>query len=160
MKEDEKLIAALFSELSESYNEIIWRFTSAFDSENVSLIGTAVDEIRLDIDQEHNFKDIDQTQFRDLSFEKFDLFLNGKFAYVISKLEFKGKTAKGENFILNMRVSAMLEKTRWEMVVSTFALFCTIKNVEEGNSIWSREFCESQEKPFLNLWMSVSQSTE
>ena len=39
MKEDEKLIAALFSELSESYNEgDVERFTSAFDRENVSLI--------------------------------------------------------------------------------------------------------------------------
>ena len=100
MKEDEKLIAALFSELSESYNEgDIERFTSAFESENVSLIGTAVDEIRLDIDQIRTQfqRDIDQTQSRDLSFEKFDFFLNGEFAYVISKLEFKGKTAKGEN---------------------------------------------------------------
>ena len=51
MKEDEKLIAALFSELSESYNEgDVERFTSAFDRENVSLIGTTVDEIRLDIE--------------------------------------------------------------------------------------------------------------
>ena len=93
MKEDEKLIAALFSELSESYNEgDIERFTSAFDSENVSLIGTAVDEIRLDIDQIRTQfqRDIDQTRSRDLSFEKFDFFLNGEFAYVISKLEFKG----------------------------------------------------------------------
>ena len=80
MKEDEKLIAALFSKLSESYNEgDIERFMSAFDSENVSLIGTAVDEIRLDIDQIRSQfqRDVDQTQSRDLSFEKFDFFLNG-----------------------------------------------------------------------------------
>ena len=64
MKEDEKLIAALFSELSESYNKgDVERFTSAFDRENVSLIGTAVDEIRLDIDQIRSQfqRDIDQT---------------------------------------------------------------------------------------------------
>ena len=138
MKEDEKLIAALFSELSESYNEgDIERFTSAFDSENVSLIGTAVDEIRLDIDQIRTQfqRDIDQTQSRDLSFEKFDFFLNGEFAYVISKLEFKGKTAKGENFILNMRVSAMLENTHGKWLFRH--LHCSVpdKNVEEGNSI-------------------------
>ncbi len=138
MKEDEKLIAVLFSELSESYHEgDIERFTSAFDSENVSLIGTAVDEIRLDIDQiKSQFqRDIDQTQSRDLSFEKFDFFLNGEFAYVISKLEFKGKTAKGENFILNMRVSAMLEKTHGKWLFRH--LHCSVpdKNVEEGNSI-------------------------
>lgn len=111
MKEDEKLIAALFSELSESYNEgDVERFTSAFDRENVSLIGTTVDEIRLDIEQIRTQfqRDIDQTQSRDLSFKKFDFFLHGQFAYVISKLEFKGETVKGESFILNMRVSAML----------------------------------------------------
>ena len=52
MKEDEKLITALFSELSESYNDgDAESFTSAFYTENVSLIGTAVDEIRLDIEQ-------------------------------------------------------------------------------------------------------------
>ena len=138
MKEDEKLIAALFSELSESYNEgDIERFMSAFDSENVSLIGTAVDEIRLDIDQigTQFQRDIDQTQSRDLSFENFDFFLNGEFAYVISKLEFKGKTAKGENFILNIRVSAMLEKTHGKWLFRH--LHCSVpdKNVEEGNSI-------------------------
>ena len=138
MKEDEKLIAALFSELSESYNEgDIERFTSAFESENVSLIGTAVDEIRLDIDQIRTQfqRDIDQTQSRDLSFEKFDFFLNGEFAYVISKLDCKGKTAKGENFILNMRVSAMLEKTHGKWLFRH--LHCSVpdKNVEEGNSI-------------------------
>ena len=138
MKEDEKLIAALFSELSESYNEgDIERFMSAFDSENVSLIGTAVDEIRLDIDQIRTQfqRDIDQTQSRDLSFENFDFFLNGEFAYVISKLEFKGKTAKGENFILNIRVSAMLEKTHGKWLFRH--LHCSVpdKNVEEGNSI-------------------------
>mgnify|MGYP006229204783 FL=1 len=138
MKEDEKLIAALFSELSESYNEgDIERFMPAFDSENVSLIGTAVDEIRLDIDQIRTQfqRDIDQTQSRDLSFEKFDFFLNGEFAYVISKLDFKGKTAKGENFILNMRVSAMLEKTHGKWLFRH--LHCSVpdKNVEEGNSI-------------------------
>ena len=55
MNEDEKLITALFSELSESYNEgDVERFTSAFYTENVSLIGTAVDEIRLDIEQMRN----------------------------------------------------------------------------------------------------------
>ena len=138
MKEDEKLIAALFSELSESYNEgDVERFTSAFDSENVSLIGTAVDEIRLDIDQigTQFQRDIDQTQSRDLSFENIDFFLNGEFAYVISKLEFKGKTAKGENFILNMRVSAMLEKIHGKWLFRH--LHCSVpdENVEEGNSI-------------------------
>ena len=52
MHDDEKLITALFIELSESYNEgDVGRFTSVFYTENVSLIGTAVDEIRLDIDQ-------------------------------------------------------------------------------------------------------------
>ena len=51
MKENEKLITALFSEISESYNEgDVERFTSAFYTENVSLIGTAVDEIRLNIE--------------------------------------------------------------------------------------------------------------
>ncbi|MEL0160461.1 MAG: nuclear transport factor 2 family protein [Deltaproteobacteria bacterium] len=138
MKEDEKLIAALFSELSESYNKgDVERFTSAFDRENVSLIGTAVDEIQLDIDQIRTQfqRDVDQTQSRDLSFEKFDFFLHGEFAYVISKLEFKGKTAKGESFILNMRVSAMLEKTHGKWLFRH--LHCSVpdKNVEEGNSI-------------------------
>tara|TARA_B100001093_G_scaffold460846_1_gene474932 strand:- start:45 stop:260 length:216 start_codon:yes stop_codon:yes gene_type:complete len=52
MNDDEKLITALFSELSESYNDgNVERFTSAFYTENVSLIGTVVDEIRLDIEQ-------------------------------------------------------------------------------------------------------------
>ena len=128
MKEDEKLIAALFSELSESYNEgDVERFTSAFDSENVSLIGTAVDEIRLDIDQIRSQfqRDVDQTQSRDLSFEKFDFFLNGEFAYVISKLEFKGKTAKGREFYSQYESFGNARENPWEMVISTFALFCT-----------------------------------
>ena len=60
MNDDEKLITALFSELSESYNERdVERFTFAFYTENVSLIGTSVDEIRLDIEQiRANFKEI------------------------------------------------------------------------------------------------------
>ena len=138
MKEDEKLIAALFSELSESYNEgDIERFTSAFESENVSLIGTAVDEIRLDIEQIRSQfqRDIDQTLSRDLSFKKFDFFLQGESAYVVSKLEFKGKTTKDESFVLNMRISAMLEKTHKKWLFRH--LHCSVpdKNVEEGNSI-------------------------
>ena len=138
MKEDEKLIAALFSELSESYNEgDIERFTSAFESENVSLIGTAVDEIRLDIEQIRSQfqRDIDQTLSRDLSFKKFDFFLQGESAYVVSKLEFKGKTTKDESFVLNMRISAMLEKTHGKWLFRH--LHCSVpdKNVEEGNSI-------------------------
>ena len=138
MKEDEKLIAVLFSELSESYHEgDIERFTSAFDSENVSLIGTAVDEIRLDIEQIRSQfqRDIDQTLSRDLSFKKFDFFLQSEFAYVVSKLEFKGKTTKDEGFVLNMRISAMLEKTHEKWLFRH--LHCSVpdKNVEEGNSI-------------------------
>ena len=73
MNDDEKLITALFSELSESYNDgDVERFTSAFYTENVSLIGTAVDEIRLDIEQIRSQfqRDIDQTQSRDLSFKR------------------------------------------------------------------------------------------
>ena len=138
MKEDEKLITALFSELSESYNEgDVERFTSSFYTEKVSLIGTAVDEIRLDIEQIRNQfqRDIDQTLSRDLSFKKFDFFLQGEFAYVVSKLEFKGKTTKDESFVLNMRISAMLEKTHRKWLFRH--LHCSVpdKNVEEGDSI-------------------------
>ena len=138
MNDDEKLITALFSELSESYNEgDVERFTSAFYTENVSLIGTAVDEIRLDIEQIRSQfqRDIDQTLSRDLSFKKFDFFLQGEFAYVVSKLEFKGKTTKDESFVLNMRISAMLEKTHEKWLFRH--LHCSVpdKNVKEGNSI-------------------------
>tara|TARA_Y100000813_G_scaffold138714_1_gene100579 strand:+ start:69 stop:380 length:312 start_codon:yes stop_codon:yes gene_type:complete len=103
----------------------------------MSFIGTAVDEIRLDIEQIRSQfqRDIDQTLSRDLSFKKFDFFLQGEFAYVVSKLEFKGKTTKDESFVLNMRISAMLEKTHEKWLFRH--LHCSVpdKNVEEGNSI-------------------------
>ena len=138
MNDDEKLITALFSELSESYNEgDVERFTSAFYTENVSLIGTAVDEIRLDIEQIRSQfqRDIDQTQSRDLFFKRLDFFLHVDVGYVVSKLEFKGKNNKDESFVLNMRISAMLKKTYEKWLFRH--LHCSVpdKNVEEGNSI-------------------------
>ena len=138
MNDDEKLITALFSELSESYNDgDAESFTSAFYTENVSLIGTAVDEIRLDIEQIRSQfqRDIDQTQSRDFSFKRLDFFLHVDVAYVVSKLEFKGKTNKDESFVLNMRISAMLEKTHEKWLFRH--LHCSVpdKNVEAGNSI-------------------------
>jgi len=62
-------------------------------------------------------------------------FLHVAVAYVVSKLEFKGKTNKDESFVLNMRISAMLEKTNGKWLFRH--LHCSVpdKNVEEGNSI-------------------------
>ena len=103
----------------------------------MSLIGTAADEIRLDIEKIRNQfqRDIDQTLSRDLSFKKFYFFLQGEFAYVVSKLEFKGNSTKEESFVLNMRISTMLEKTHKKWLFRH--LHCSVpdKNVEEGNSI-------------------------
>ena len=95
------------------------RLTSAFYKEDVSLIGTAVDEVRLGIEEvRYQFqRDIEQTSFRDVSLSEPQIFLHGNISYVICNLIFIGETIEGEDFAMKGRYSAMLEKNgdKWLM---------------------------------------------
>ena len=95
------------------------RLASAFYKENVSLIGTAVDEVRLGIEEvRYQFqRDIEQTSFRDVSLSEPQIFLHGNISYVICNLIFIGETIEGEDFAMKGRYSAMLEKNdgKWLM---------------------------------------------
>ena len=76
------------------------------------MIGTAVDEVRLG-NEEVRYqlqRDIEQTSFRDLSFSKFQFFFHGNISYSVSDVNFIGETVEGENFVMQGRSSAMLEK--------------------------------------------------
>ena len=95
------------------------RLTSVFYKEDVSLIGTAVGEVRVGIEAiQYQFqRDIEQTSFRDVSFSEPQIFLHGNISYVICNLIFIGETIEGEDFAMQGRYSAMLEKNgdKWLM---------------------------------------------
>ena len=55
-------------------------------------------------------RDIEQTSFRDLSFSEFQFFFHGNISYSVSDVNFIGETVEGENFVMQGRSSAMLEK--------------------------------------------------
>ena len=75
MSENEKrAVMKVFRDLQEGYKQgDVDRCLSDFHRENVSLIGTAIDEVRLGIDEiRYQFqRDIEQTSFRDLTFSEF-----------------------------------------------------------------------------------------
>ena len=107
-----------FREIEQGYKRgNVDRLTASFYKENVSLIGTAVDEVRVGIEEiQYQFqRDIEQTSFRDLSFSKFQFFFHGNISYSVSNVNFIGETVEGENFVMQGRSSAMLEKNdgRW-----------------------------------------------
>ena len=115
---DKKAIIEVLHELEQGYKlGSVDRLTSAFHKEDVSLIGTAVDEVRLGIEEvRYQFqRDIEQTSFRDLSFSEFQFFFHRNISYSFSDVNFIGETVEGENFVMKGRYSAMLEKNdvRW-----------------------------------------------
>ena len=114
MNENEKeAIIKVLHELEQGYKlGNVDRLTAAFYKENVSSIGTAVDEVRVGIEEiRYQFqRDIEQTPFRDLSFSEFQLFFHGNISYSVSDVNFIGETVEGENFVMKGRSSAMLEK--------------------------------------------------
>ena len=117
---DKKAIIEVLHELEQGYKlGSVDRFTSAFHKEDVSLIGTAVDEVRLGIEEvRYQFqRDIEQTSFRDVSLSEPQIFLHGNISYVICNLIFIGETIEGEDFAMKGRYSAMLEKNdgKWLM---------------------------------------------
>ena len=119
MNENEKeTIIELFREIEQGYKQgDVDRCIATFYKESVSLIGTAVDEVRLGIEEvRYQFqRDIEQTSFRDLSFSEFQFFFHGNLSYSVSDVNFIGETVEGENFVMKGRYSAMLEKNdgRW-----------------------------------------------
>ena len=75
-EKEKKAIIEVFRELEQGYKQgDVDRCIATFYKENVSLIGTAVDEVRLGIEEvRYQFqRDIEQTSFRDLSFSEFQL---------------------------------------------------------------------------------------
>ena len=117
--EREEIIKVLH-ELEQGYKlGNVDRLTSVFYKEDVSLIGTAVDEVRLGIEEvRYQFqRDIEQTSFRDVSLSEPQIFLHGNISYVICNLIFIGETIEGEDFAMKGRYSAMLEKNgdKWLM---------------------------------------------
>ena len=74
---ENKAIIEVFRELEQGYKQgDVDRCIATFYEENVSMIGTAVDEVRLG-NEEVRYqlqRDIEQTSFRDLSFSEFQFF--------------------------------------------------------------------------------------
>ena len=134
---DKKAIIEVFRELEQSYKQgDVDRCIATFYEENVSLIGTAVDEVRLGIEEvRYQFqRDIEQTSFRDVSLSEPQIFLHGNISYVICNLIFIGETIEGEDFAMKGRYSAMLEKNgdKWLM----HHVHCSVPDydVSEGES--------------------------
>ena len=121
MNENEKEeIIKVLNEVEQGYKlGNVDRLTSVFYKEDVSLIGTAVDEVRVGIEAiQYQFqRDIEQTSFRDVSLSEPQIFLHGNTSYVICNLIFIGETIEGEDFAMKGRYSAMLEKNgdKWLM---------------------------------------------
>ena len=134
---DKKAIIEVLHELEQGYKlGSVDRLTSAFHKEDVSLIGTAVDEVRLGIEEvRYQFqRDIEQTSFRDVSLSEPQIFLHGNISYVICNLIFIGETIEGEDFAMKGRYSAMLEKNdgKWLFL----HVHCSVPDydVSEGES--------------------------
>ena len=104
MNENEKkAITEVFRELEQGYKQgDVDRCIATFYKESVSLIGTAVDEVRLGIEEvRYQFqRDIEQTSFRDLSFSEFQFFFHGNISYSVSDVNFIGETVESENFVM------------------------------------------------------------
>ena len=134
---DKKAIIEVLHELEQGYKlGSVDRLTSAFHKEDVSLIGTAVDEVRLGIEEiRYQFqRDIEQTSFRDLTFSEFQFFFHGNIAYSVSDVNFIGETVEGENFVMKGRYSAMLEKNDGKWLFRH--VHCSVPDYDasEGNS--------------------------
>ena len=138
MNENEKMaITKVLHELEQGYKlGNVNRLTAAFYKENVSLIGTAVDEVRVGIEEvRYQFqRDIEQTSFRDVSLSEPQIFLHGNISYVICNLIFIGETIEGEDFAMKGRYSAMLEKNDGNWLI--LHVHCSVPDydVSEGES--------------------------
>ena len=138
MNENEKEeIIKVLHELEQGYKlGNVNRLTAAFYKENVSLIGTAVDEVRVGIKEvRYQFqRDIEQTSFRDVSLSEPQIFLHGNISYVICNLIFIGETIEGEDFAMKGRCSAMLEKNDGKWLI--LHVHCSVPDydVSEGES--------------------------
>ena len=136
MNEKEEIIKVLH-ELEQGYKlGNVDRLTAAFYKENVSLIGTAVDEVRLG-NEEVRYqlqRDIEQTSFRDLSFSEFQFFFYGNISYSVSDVNFIGETVEGENFVMQGRSSAMLEKNNGKWLFRHVHSSVPDYDASEGNS--------------------------
>ena len=134
---DKKAIIEVLHELEQGYKlGSVDRLTSAFHKEDVSLIGTAVDEVRLGIEEvRYQFqRDIEQTSFRDVSLSEPQIFLHGNISYVICNLIFIGETIEGEDFAMKGRYSAMLEKNDGKWLMRHGHCSVTDYDVSEGES--------------------------
>ena len=138
MNENEKMaITKVLHELEQGYKlGNVNRLTAAFYKENVSLIGTAVDEVRVGVEEvQYQFqRDIEQTSFRDVSLSEPQIFLHGNISYVICNLIFIGETIEGEDFAMKGRYSAMLEKNDGKWLI--LHVHCSVPDydVSEGES--------------------------
>ena len=137
MNENEKKAIIIFRELEQGYKQgDVDRCIATFYKESVSLIGTAVDEVRLGIEEvRYQFqRDIEQTSFRDLSFSEFQFFFHGNISYSVSDVNFIGETVEGENLVMKGRYSAMLEKNDGKWLFRH--VHCSVPDYDasEGNS--------------------------
>ena len=115
---------------------IVDRLTSVFFKEVVSLIGTAVDEVRVGIEEIRcQFqRDIEQTPFREVSLTEPQIFLHGNISYVICNMIFIGETIEGEDFAMKGRCSAMLEKNIGKWLFRHVHISVPDYDISEGES--------------------------
>ena len=136
---ENKAIIEVFRELEQGYKQgDVDRCIATFYEENVSLIGTAVDEVRLG-NEEVRYqlqRDIEQTSFRDLSFSEFQFFFHGNISYSVSDVNFIGETVEEENFVMKGRYSAMLEKEDGKWYSDTSIVQCQITMSLGGVISW------------------------
>jgi ketosteroid isomerase-like protein len=137
MNEKEGIIKVLH-ELEQGYKlGNVDRLTASFYKENVSSIGTAVDEVRVGIEEiRYQFqRDIEQTPFRDVSLTEPQIFLHGDISYVICNIIFIGETIEGEDFAMKGRCSAMLEKNNGKWLIRHVHISVPDYDISEGNSV-------------------------
>ena len=137
MNEKEGIIKVLH-ELEQGYKlGNVDRLTAAFYKENVSLIGTAVDEVRVGIEEiRYQFqRDIEQTPFRDVSLTELQIFLHGDISYVICNIIFIGETIEGEDFAMKGRCSTMLEKNNGKWLIRHVHVSVPDYDISEGDSV-------------------------
>ena len=126
-----------FREIEQGYKRgDVDRLTASFYKENVSLIGTAVDEVRVGIEEIRcQFqRDIEQTPFRDVSLTEPQIFLHGNISYVICNMIFIGETIEGEDFAMKGRRSAMLEKNIGKWLFRHVHISVPDYDISEGES--------------------------
>ena len=126
-----------FREIEQGYKRgDVDRLTASFYKENVSLIGTAVDEVRVGIEEiRYQFqRDIEQTPFREVSLTEPQIFLHGNISYVICNMIFIGETIEGEDFAMKGRCSAMLEKNIGKWLFRHVHISVPDYDISEGES--------------------------